>query len=158
MFLVPKVISPEVGVYSPAIILKNVVLPAPFGPIRLTIERSWMEKSTLLTATRPPKRLVTPRATSRSGIGSGAHGAEGTVDQRILTQLIIDRLVDIFAAVHLDRTLAVREDAFWPGQHQDHQRQAENPELELVQIHCGQERAEQWDVDRRGQAVQPVAC
>ena len=42
--------------------LKNVVLPAPFGPIRLTIERSGMSKSTELTATSPPKTLVIPRA------------------------------------------------------------------------------------------------
>src|SRR3712207_5749156 len=42
--------------------LKNVVLPAPFGPIRLTIERSGMSKSTSLTAMGPPKTLVIPRA------------------------------------------------------------------------------------------------
>ena len=39
-------------------VLKKVVLPAPFGPIRLTIAPRGMVKSTLLTATRPPKRLV----------------------------------------------------------------------------------------------------
>src|SRR5689334_20165453 len=44
--------------------LKKVVLPAPFGPIKLQIERSGRVKSTLLTATRPPKRLVMPRASS----------------------------------------------------------------------------------------------
>ena len=53
-----KMISPLVGRYRPAIMLKKVVLPAPFGPIRLTIERSSIAKSTSLTATRPPKRLV----------------------------------------------------------------------------------------------------
>src|SRR5918997_1010529 len=42
--------------------LKNVVLPAPFGPIRLTMARSGMSKSTELTATRPPNTLVIPRA------------------------------------------------------------------------------------------------
>src|SRR5688572_33384618 len=42
--------------------LNNVVLPAPFGPIRLTMERSGMLKSTELTATRPPKTFVIPRA------------------------------------------------------------------------------------------------
>ena len=45
--------------------LKNVVFPAPFGPIRPTIERAGMTRSTWLTATRPPKALVTPRASSR---------------------------------------------------------------------------------------------
>ena len=42
--------------------LKNVVLPAPLGPMRLTIEPSGMSKSTARTATRPPNRLVTPLA------------------------------------------------------------------------------------------------
>src|SRR5918995_2239183 len=42
--------------------LKNVVLPAPFGPMRLTMARSGMSKSTELTATSPPKTLVIPRA------------------------------------------------------------------------------------------------
>src|ERR687894_261809 len=42
--------------------LKNVVLPAPFGPIRLTMARSGRSKSTELTATRPPNTLVIPRA------------------------------------------------------------------------------------------------
>ena len=51
--------SPAVGSMMPSRMLKNVVLPAPFGPIRLTIEPSGMAKSTLLTATRPPNRRVT---------------------------------------------------------------------------------------------------
>src|SRR5690606_5370982 len=42
--------------------LKNVVLPAPFGPMILAIEPRGMLKSRLSTATRPPKRLVMPRA------------------------------------------------------------------------------------------------
>src|SRR5713226_728061 len=93
MVFVPKVISPAVGVYSPAIMLKNVVLPAPFGPIRLTIARSWIVKSTLLTATRPPKRLVTPLAKSRSGmIQSGTDATEGTIDEPFFAQLVVNRL------------------------------------------------------------------
>src|SRR5215472_11355317 len=46
----------------PAITLKNVVLPAPFGPIRLTIEPSGIVKSIERTATSPPKRFVIARA------------------------------------------------------------------------------------------------
>ena len=45
--------------------LKKVVLPAPFGPIRPTIAPSGIVKSTPLTATSPPKRRTTPRASSR---------------------------------------------------------------------------------------------
>ena len=63
-------ISPAVGTYAPVIMLKNVVLPAPLGPMSDTIARRGMSKSTLLTASRPPNRLVTPRAlTSRSSSG-----------------------------------------------------------------------------------------
>ena len=39
--------------------LKNVVLPAPFGPMIETIERGATEKDTSLTATSPPKALLT---------------------------------------------------------------------------------------------------
>ena len=46
--------------------LKNVVLPAPLGPMIETIERSGIENETSLTATRPPKTLETPSAVSRS--------------------------------------------------------------------------------------------
>ena len=53
--------------------LKKVVLPAPFGPIRPTIDPLRSAKSTLLTATRPPKRLVMPVASST--LASSAHGA-----------------------------------------------------------------------------------
>src|SRR4051794_15614321 len=37
--------------------LKNVLLPAPFGPIRQRSSRSRSEKLTLLTACTPPKRI-----------------------------------------------------------------------------------------------------
>ena len=45
---------PRVGLYTPVSMLKNVVLPAPFGPIRLTIALRGIEKSTSFTATSPP--------------------------------------------------------------------------------------------------------
>jgi hypothetical protein len=44
--------------------LKNVVFPAPFGPIMETIARSGMSKVTRSTARRPPKALVTSIAFS----------------------------------------------------------------------------------------------
>src|SRR6266498_1557289 len=49
----------------PVIVLKKVVLPAPFGPIRPAIIPFSITKSTLLTATRPPNALVTLRASKR---------------------------------------------------------------------------------------------
>src|SRR5918993_5539055 len=62
--------------------LKNVVLPAPFGPIRLTIERSGMSKSTESTATRPPKILVMPRA-SRMLAGTLSISGTGPAADRV---------------------------------------------------------------------------
>jgi hypothetical protein len=53
---------PAVGLIRPLTMLKNVVFPAPFGPMRLTMDASGMSKSTALTARRPPKVLVIPRA------------------------------------------------------------------------------------------------
>src|SRR5512132_729941 len=50
--------------------LKNVVLPAPFGPIRLTIDRCGIVKSRSLTASRPPNSFRTSLATSRSPVVS----------------------------------------------------------------------------------------
>src|SRR5687768_14072735 len=44
--------------------LNNVVLPAPFGPIRPTISPGSTVRSTASSATSPPKRSVT-RSTSR---------------------------------------------------------------------------------------------
>src|SRR5206468_291636 len=144
-------ILPLVGVYRPASMFKNVVLPAPFGPIRLTIERSSMVKSTELTATRPPKRLVMPRATSRSG----TYASQWSIDQRFLTELVFEGLVDV-AAMHLHGPLAVREDALGSSQHQEDQRDAEDAELVLTQVDGCQQRADQRQVDRRAEAMQPV--
>ena len=44
--------------------LKNVVLPAPLGPMIETIERSGIENVTSLTATRPPNDFDTPSVAS----------------------------------------------------------------------------------------------
>src|SRR5689334_10664983 len=58
--------------------LNRVVLPAPFGPISPTIAPSGIVRSTWLTATRPPKRRTTPRASSRGwGLGDGGWKAAG---------------------------------------------------------------------------------
>jgi len=57
--------------------LKNVVLPAPFGPIRLTIDFSGIVKSTSFTATRPPNSLRTATASRRLGFGEGLSNATG---------------------------------------------------------------------------------
>ena len=42
--------------------LKNVVLPAPFGPMMETIPPRGISNETLSTATRPPNAFVTDTA------------------------------------------------------------------------------------------------
>src|SRR3972149_4602402 len=70
-----KRIVPWVGSSSPVIWLKNVVLPAPLGPISETMPRHGMSKSMSLLACRPPYSFVRPRTSTRlpdSGCAAGA--------------------------------------------------------------------------------------
>src|SRR5579863_3804248 len=53
-----KVIVPEVGCSEPAMILRSVVFPAPFGPIRPKIPRSSTWKLTSFSAASPAKFFV----------------------------------------------------------------------------------------------------
>src|SRR5213083_1572728 len=64
-----KTIVPDVGVISPEMRRKNVVLPAPFGPM---IERSSPRRTptdTCLTAMRLPNARVRSRVSSRTESG-----------------------------------------------------------------------------------------
>src|SRR5262245_22340434 len=65
-----KTMVPDVGRRKPDKRLKQVVLPAPLGPMRPTISPSSTLRPTWFTAARPPKYLVRLRA-SRSGICAG---------------------------------------------------------------------------------------
>src|SRR6266516_7117884 len=95
--------------------LKNVVLPAPFGPIRLTIEPSGTMKSTSLTATSPPNSFRTPAAVRRSGTG------------------VVERLV-VHALMELGRPSRARDQPLGPEQHHDEQDDPEDAELVLRHI------------------------
>ena len=53
----PMVTRPEVGGSRPAMTLKSVVLPAPFGPISPVIEPVSIFKEAPSTAWKPPKCL-----------------------------------------------------------------------------------------------------
>src|SRR4051794_40342826 len=55
---------PAVGTRSPASASKNVLLPAPLGPIRPTISPSCTSRSAPSTARKRPKACTTPRASS----------------------------------------------------------------------------------------------
>ncbi len=68
-------ILPDDGSMIPSRTLKKVVLPAPLGPMRLTIEPSGIVKSISLTATSPPNRRVTFSATRMSRFSAAGCGA-----------------------------------------------------------------------------------
>src|SRR5713226_6397311 len=53
-----KMIRPDVGANCPVSRLKNVVLPAPFGPMTECSEPSWTSNVTALTAVRAPNSFV----------------------------------------------------------------------------------------------------
>src|SRR5829696_3017783 len=109
--------------------LKNVVLPAPLGPIRLTIERSGMSKSISLTATRPPKTLVIPRASRMLPLPSSS--ATGRSPERVTD-------VPALPAVQLLGALAVGEDAFGSQEHHEDKEEAEQQEVVLGDVRLGE--------------------
>src|SRR6185295_9357234 len=116
---------PAVGLYTPVIMLKNVVLPAPFGPMRLTIDRRGIVKSTSLTATRPPNSFRRPTVSSRrSVICASGPCAALHVHQR----LVVDTRLDLqLAALFRDQTSGAEE------HHQDDDR-AVDPEREQGRV------------------------
>src|SRR6476660_9705450 len=61
-----NVTEPAVGTYMPAMQLKIVLLPDPFGPISPTISPSLTSNETLETAVKPPKVLVRPLTDRRA--------------------------------------------------------------------------------------------
>src|SRR5918994_933324 len=97
--------------------LKNVVLPAPFGPMRLTMARSGMSKSTELTATSPPKTLVIPRAS------------------RILAPPVA---AAASITVQLLGALAVGDNSLRPQEHHDDEDDAEEKEVVAREVHGAQ--------------------
>src|SRR5262245_45859143 len=90
------VISPKVGWYTPVSILKAVVLPAPFGPIRPTSSPANNCKLKLSTAFKPPNCMVTFRASSRG-----------------CAIFVSYQIGDFFSA----------KDPFWPRDHKNNQKQ-----------------------------------
>src|SRR5262249_45038732 len=87
-----NVTEPAVGLKTPVITLKQVVFPAPFGPMRPRISPSNNLKLTWSSATTPPKRSVTSSKSSStrcsdermaSGIASG-----NDIDRRLLSPVV----------------------------------------------------------------------
>src|SRR2546423_763217 len=63
-------IDPALGRNVPDSMLKIVLLPEPFGPIRPRISPLSTLKDTSLTAVNPPKRLINPLTTSTAARSS----------------------------------------------------------------------------------------
>src|SRR6266550_7413242 len=99
--------------------LKNVVFPAPFGPIRLTIEPTGTVKSTSSTATRPPNSL------RRSWV---CNSASGTGVLRIVERLVVQ------AFVELSGHPGARYQPLRPEEHHDHDDRSEDAELVLRDV------------------------
>src|SRR3954470_13735351 len=105
--------------------LKNVVFPAPFGPMRLTMDLSGILKSTALTATRPPKTLVIPLASRMFGATVSSFAS----DTRQLRNAVI-----FFALAQLLLALAVWDYAFGSQEHHQHEKDTEEEEVVLGDV------------------------
>src|ERR1700683_4477582 len=64
-------IEPADGGSVPESMLKIVLLPEPFGPIRPRISPCSTSNETLLTAVKPPKRFTSPLTVSTFGYSAG---------------------------------------------------------------------------------------
>src|SRR3954451_1590997 len=91
--------------------LKKVVLPAPFGPIRLTMLPRGTVKSTSLHATKPPNSLRTFRASSRLSLMLG-HG--------------LPHVDALGRRPELDSASAARNQPLRSQKHHDHDHQPED--------------------------------
>src|SRR5919199_872864 len=129
---------PTVGLYRPLTMLKNVVFPAPFGPMRLTMDLSGISKSTALTATRPPKTLVIPRASRMLRAASSLCASD---TGRLHGALFF------LALVQLLLTLAVRDYAFGSQEHHRHQQDTEEEVVVLGDIYVREQGASQGFAD-----------
>src|SRR4051794_186446 len=99
--------------------LKNVVLPAPFGPIRLTTFPRGIVKLTSSDATSPPNSLRMCSATRSSPCS-------------LLMLHVVERRVGD-TLVELGPPARTRDQPFRPDQHHEHDDRAVDPEL--VQRH-----------------------
>src|SRR3954452_11220076 len=70
-------IEPAVGGKVPESMLKIVLLPEPFGPIRPSISPCSTLNDTLLTAVKPPNRFTRPSTTSTAVLSVGHLSPQG---------------------------------------------------------------------------------
>src|SRR3954451_499979 len=118
--------------------LKNVVLPAPFGPISDTIDLRGTVKSTSSLATSPPNSLRSCAVSSSASL---------TGHLQVVQRLVVHAFVEL-------RCAPLRWDqALRPEQHRHDEDDAEDPEL--VQRHV--DVRVEVPVDPRADVRQPLA-
>src|SRR5207244_1591579 len=120
--------SPAVGACTPVTRLKNVVLPAPFGPIRPWISPEATVRWTSWSARRPPKRFVSP-LTSRRGSGEGI----GALQALGAPQVQARQALGALGALQLDAASAARDQTLRPEDHDGDEHGAEDEVAVLLE-------------------------
>src|SRR6476646_213743 len=107
--------------------LKNVVLPAPFGPMRATIDPTGIVKSTSSTATSPPNSLRSAIVSRRSSVTALLRRVP-----HVHERLVVDARLELQLPSPLGNKAAGTE------QHDEHDDDSVDPEID------------QWCVDTAG--------
>src|SRR5581483_212800 len=142
-------IDPADGRINPEIMLNRVVLPAPFGPMTLVTLARATSRSTALTATRPPKRLVRPRIWSTAGVEAMWAGVVAISE---VEPSIMGRRLHRPGAMQLGASLPIGEDPFRSEKHHQDEGETIDHELAASEIHIG----EKTDSRQRAEAVEPA--
>ena len=136
--------EPSSGLSKPVSRLKNVVFPAPFGPISAVITPRWISTCSTSTAVRPPKRRTMPSATTR-GSGLAAPGwcstpwsaARASTDWSVrggLTTVGSPAWIKSGSAGIESQLPSISEDPLWSEDHQQHQGQAHEDETHQARL------------------------
>src|SRR5262245_23006243 len=105
--------------------LKQVVLPAPLGPMSPRISPSYRVSETWSSATTPPKRSVT-LSTSSSGVRPSAVAGVPSPPTSIASVVSLTDSHLLAACLELLRAAAVGPDTLRPEDHHDDQQAAED--------------------------------
>src|SRR6478752_1401074 len=138
--------SPLSGRSKPVSRLKNVVFPAPLGPISAVITPRWISTWSTSTAVSPPKvRRMLSALTIGSGLGapgscstsrSAARAAEMSTPVAF-SGVAVAVLVGVSAGIE-SQLPPVAEDSLWSEDHQQHQGEPHDDEphqARLVAVH-----------------------
>src|SRR5437763_2004543 len=122
-------ISPEVGTSSPVTRLKNVVLPAPLGPMRPWIWPVATVRSTPSRAASPPNRLVSLRTSSRGTLPAPSEPEPERAPGPEMEPGPSGRSI---GGLQFHGTAPAGNDALGPVDHDDDQHRSEDEEAVLL--------------------------